>query len=188
MGRLMIRCILSIFILGVITSCATLSKNECIEANWFEIGYRDGSMGRPRALYQEHYKACIEHKVTGDREAYYKGREAGLLAYCTWDTGYKQGSLGRSYKHVCPQESEPNFLAGYEKGYEIYKYKKKMASLENRRLSIERQIKSLEKQMYSSNLSDAQRTKIRSDLKYLDLEYRDVVRELRYHEKMKPAG
>lgn len=188
MERLFLRCLLSIFILSLLTACATLSKNECLEANWFEIGYRDGSMGRSRALYQEHQKACVEYRVTADREAYYKGREAGLLSYCTYDTGYKQGSLGRSYNYVCPRDSEPNFLAGYEKGKEIYKYNKKMASLENRRISIERQIKKLEKKMYSPDLSYAQRAKIRSDLKYLDLEYRDVVRELRYHEKMKPSG
>jgi hypothetical protein len=184
----LLRCILLIFIISIISSCATLSKNECLEANWFEIGYRDGSMGRPRALYQEHHKACIEHRVTGDREVYYKGREAGLLSYCTYDTGYKQGTLGRAYRYVCPQDLEPDFLAGHAKGKEIYKYKKKIASLENRRMNIERQIKNLEKQMYSSKLNDTQRTKIRSDLKYLDIEYRDVVRELKYHEKMKPSG
>jgi hypothetical protein len=182
------QCILAILILGLVTSCATLSKNECLEANWYEIGRMDGTMGKPRALYQEHYKACIEHRVTGDREAYYEGREAGLEDYCTYETGYKQGTLGRAYRYVCPQNAESNFLAGYAKGKEIYKYKRKIASLENRRLRIERQIKDLEKQMVSSNLSDTQRTKIRSDLKYLDIEYRDVVRELRYHEKMKPAG
>ena len=42
--------------------------------------------------------------------------------------------------------------------------------------------------MYSSKLSDEQRTKIRSDLKYLDMQYRDVVRELKYHERMRPTG
>ena len=184
----LLRCILSIFILGVLVSCATLSKNECLEANWYEIGRMDGTMGKPRALYQEHYKACLEHKVNGDREAYYKGREAGLESYCTYDTGYKQGSLNRGYRYVCPKNLEPNFLAGYAKGQEIYKYQRKIASLENRRLSIERQIKDMEKQMYSSTLSDEQRTKIRSDLKYLDIQYRDVVRELKYHERMKPSG
>ena len=43
----LIRWILPIFILGILTSCATLSKNECLEANWFEIGRRDGVTGKP---------------------------------------------------------------------------------------------------------------------------------------------
>ena len=182
------RGLLLILISGLLASCATLSKNECLEANWFEIGHRDGIAGKPRALYQEHYKACLEHGVKGDREAYYKGRETGLASYCTYDSGYQQGSKNRAYRYVCPQSLEPHFLAGYAKGQELYKYRRKIASLENRRTSIERQIKDLEKQMYSSELSDEQRMKIRSDLKYLDIQYRDVVRELRYHERMKPSG
>ena len=177
-----------LLILSLLASCATLSKNECLEANWFEIGYRDGIAGKPRALYQEHYKACMEHGVKGDRGAYYKGRETGLVSYCTYDSGYQQGRRNRAYSYVCPQNLEPDFLAGYAKGKELYRYKRKIASLENRRSSIERQIKDLERQMYSSDLSDEQRIKIRSDLKYLDIQYRDVVRELRYHERMKPSG
>jgi hypothetical protein len=182
------RWIFPIFILGMLASCATLSKNECLEANWFEIGRRDGVMGKPRSLFQEHYKACLEYAVKGDREAYYKGREAGLESYCTYETGFNQGCLNRAYRYVCSSNLEPNFLAGYAKGHELYKYNKKIASLENRRKSIEKQIKDLEKQMYSSDLSDEKRIQIRSDLKDLDIKYRDVVRELRYQERMRPSG
>jgi Protein of unknown function (DUF2799) len=180
--------ILPILILGILTSCATLSKNECLEANWFEIGRRDGATGKPRSLFQEHYKACLKYAVKGDREAYYRGREAGLGSYCTYETGYKQGSLNRAYRYVCPSNFEPNFLAGYAKGQEIYQYNKKIASLEKHRKSIEKQIKDLEKQMYSSHLSDEKRTQIRSDLKDLDIQYRDVVRELNYQERRRPSG
>ena len=182
------RWILLIFILGMLASCATLSKNECLEADWFEIGRRDGVTGKPRSLFQEHYKACLEYAVKGDKEVYYKGREVGLESYCTFETGFKQGKSNRAYRYVCPPNLEPNFLAGYAKGREIYKYNKKIASLEKRRKNIEKQIKDLEKQMYSSHLSDKKRTQIRSDLKDLDIQYRDVVRELRYQERMKPSG
>ena len=184
----LIRWILPIFILGILTSCATLSKNECLEANWFEIGRRDGITGKPRSLFQHHHKACLEYGVNGDREAYFRGREAGLKAYCTYETGFNQGRLNRAYGYVCPPNLEPNFLSGYAKGQEIYRYNKKVALLEKRRKSIENQIKDLEKQMYSSHLSDEKRIQIRSDLKDLDIQYRDVVRELRHQERMRPAG
>ena len=46
---------------------------------------------------------------------------------------------------------------------------------------------SKEKQPYSVNVSDEKRSEIRSDLKYLDLKYRDVMHELKYLEKSKPA-
>jgi hypothetical protein len=34
--------ILSITMIVAFSGCATLSKNECLEADWFEIGRRDG--------------------------------------------------------------------------------------------------------------------------------------------------
>ena len=43
------------FILATtIMGCSTLSKNECLQANWYELGWKDGNLGRPRSLFQEH--------------------------------------------------------------------------------------------------------------------------------------
>ena len=53
---------------------------------------------------------------------------------------------------------------------------------------IERKITKKEKQLYAEGLSDAQRAEIRSELKTLDLEYRDVSRELKYMQKTKPIA
>ena len=183
----LILAILTLIITGLFFGCATLSKNECLEADWYQIGYKDGSMGAPRSLYQEHSEACVKHNVHADRDAYYRGRSKGLNFYCTQDNGFEQGRLGRKYKYVCPPDREPDFLAGYTQGIELYKYESKISSLERRLRSIESQIQTKEKQLYSSNLSNEQRAKIRSDIKYLDLEYRDAVRELRYLEKMEPV-
>ena len=78
-------------------------------------------------------------------------------------------------------------MAGYRKGQEIHQYESQIASLEHRLRSIESQIQYKEKQLVSTDLSYDTRKKIRADIRYLDLEYRDAVRELRYLEKMKPV-
>ena len=179
-------CILSISITGAFLGCATLSKNECLEASWFEIGRKDGAMGKPRALFQEHSEACKKHGAPPDRDAYYKGRNEGLKSYCTKDNGFKQGRLGRSYQHVCPSELEGEFLAGFVPGMKIRKYELKITSLKRRLETIENEVKRKEEKLFSHRLSDDQRTKIRSDIRSLDIEYRDVVRELKYLGKTKP--
>ena len=102
--------------------CATLSKNECLEADWFEIGRKDGIMGKPRALFQKHCDACRDYNVSPDRNIYYAGRREGLTIFCTEDNGFEQGRLGRKYHYVCPADFEPEFLAGYFRGREIYEY------------------------------------------------------------------
>lgn len=180
--------ILSITIILAFSGCATLSKNECLEADWFEIGRRDGTMGKPRALFQQHRDACLKHSVNPNRDAYYEGRDEGLKFYCTEDNGFKQGRLGRKYQYVCPPELEPNFLAGYVEGKEIREYESKIASLKKRLERIESEIKKKEHKLYSSKLSDEQRAKIRSDIRSLDIEYREIVRELKYLEKTGPTS
>lgn len=166
--------------------CATLSKNECLQADWYQLGYRDGSMGAPRSLFQQHYDACLEHGVHADRAVYFNGRAQGLSTYCTYDSGFNNGKAGSRYQHVCPPELESGFMAGYRKGQEIFQYESQIASLEHRLQRIESQIQSKEKQLVSSDLSYETRKKIRADIRYLDLKYRDAVRELRYLEKMRP--
>jgi len=178
--------ILCTTIMAAFSGCATLSKNECLEADWFEIGRKDGSMGKPRALFQQHRDACLKHSVNPNRDAYYEGRDEGLKFYCTKDNGFKQGRLGRKYQYVCPPELEPDFLAGHVEGKEVRQYDSKIASLKKRLERIENEIEKKESKLYSSKLSDEQRAKIRSDIRTLDMEYRDIVRELKYLEKTGP--
>jgi hypothetical protein len=168
--------------------CATLSKNECLQADWFEIGRRDGTVGKPRAVFQKHYEACIKHGVKADTEGYYAGRAEGLKSYCTEKSGFDHGRQGRAYGYVCPSEMESKFLVGYARGKRLYKIEAKIASLERRLKKIEKEIGAKEKQLYSSKLSGDKRARIRSDIKALDLEYRDAVRELRYLEKSLGSG
>ncbi len=166
--------------------CATLSKNECLEADWFEIGHKDGMKGKPRALFQQHVDACIKHGVAPNRDAYYAGRDEGLRIYCTGDNGFEQGRLGRIYQHVCPPDLEPEFLAGYYEGRKIYEYETQVAYLEGQLRRIKKQIKAKEKALYSDKLNDEQRAIIRSEIRSLDLKYQDVVRKLISLAKTKP--
>ena len=121
-----------------------------------------------------------------DRQAYYRGRAEGLQSFCTYNNGLAQGKQGRTYKQVCPPELEPDFLAGFEKGKRIHVYESKIATLENRRQSIERQIQKKEQKLYSSDISDQKRTELRSDLKVLDLQYRQASMELKVLQDNQP--
>jgi len=164
---------------GVFGSCASMSKSQCLQADWYEIGNRDGSLGKPRTLFQSHYDTCLEYGVHADRQAYYRGRAEGLQSFCTYDNGLAQGKLGKIYRQICPPELEPDFLAGFEKGKRIHVFESKIAALEKRQQSIERQIKAKEQKLYDSDTSDRKRTQLRNDLRVLDLQYRQTSMELK---------
>ena len=178
--------LLSVAMIALLLGCATLSKNECLEADWFEIGRKDGMMGKPCALFQEHVDACIKYGIRPNRNDYYAGRDMGLNVYCTENNGFEQGRRGKKYQYVCPPGLEPAFLNGFNQGMEIYNYESKVASLERRLKRIEEQIEDKKKKLHSSKLSDKKRATIYSEIMSLEIEYRDAVRELTSLAKTKP--
>ncbi len=93
-----IKATLWLLLIGCFFNCSTgLTRYECLEANWHEIGFVDGSEGEPRSKFQEHAENCLRYDVHVGREAYYRGRDQGLKAYCTQDKGFDLGILGQKY-------------------------------------------------------------------------------------------
>jgi len=212
-------------VLVMVAGCASVSKEDCLVTDWYELGRADGRMGKNRTALQGRAKACLEHGISADRQAYYAGHGQGLKSYCTEQNGfdlgqkglpfntvcplqldagfragydkgiryycseskgYELGYQGKAYRYVCPPELEPEFRAGYEKGRELYQYEAELASLHRQLKNIERKTREKEKQLYAANLTDAQRSQIRAELRDLDLRYRDVSRELKYLEVHTP--
>ena len=171
---------LGLALAGVFPGCASMSKNQCLQADWYEIGTRDGSLGKPRTLFQSHYDACLEYGVHADRQAYYRGRAAGLQSFCTYDNGLAQGKQGKTYRQVCPPGLEPDFLAGFERGKRIFVYANRIAALENQLKTIERQINSRQQELHNPNTSNTKRTELRNDLRVLDLQYREISGKLKF--------
>jgi hypothetical protein len=180
--------ILSLLFIGFSLGCAsTLTRNECLEADWYEIGLIDGSEGEPRSKFQEHAENCLKYDVHVGREAYYRGRDQGLKIYCTRDRGFDLGRLGERYNHICPQDLEADFLAGYTKGQGQYNSESKIATLEQRLQRIETQIKSKKKQLLVSDLNRDRKAELQADIKYLDVEYRHTLRDLKQLKNIDPS-
>jgi Protein of unknown function (DUF2799) len=104
----------------MIAGCASVSKEDCLLTDWYEIGRLDGRQGKPRTAFQGRAKACLEHGISADRQAYYDGHDQGLNYYCTEQKGVELGQQGLPYNSVCPLQLEPNFRAGYNKGLQSF--------------------------------------------------------------------
>jgi hypothetical protein len=101
---------------ALLSSCATLGKDECLNAEWFTIGYEDGSRGYPASRIGDHREACAKHGVTPDFPRYEEGRLEGLQEYCTPQKGYGLGAAGKQCPNICPKDLEAAFLEGYNQG------------------------------------------------------------------------
>ncbi|MGD8662879.1 MAG: DUF2799 domain-containing protein [Desulfobacterales bacterium] len=183
-----IKKILSLLFTGCLLGCAsTLTRHECLEADWYEIGLIDGSEGEPRAKFQEHAENCLKYDVQVGREAYYRGRDQGLRVYCTQDRGFDLGRLGERYNPICPQDLEADFLAGYTKGQGQYDSESKITTLEQRLQRLETQIKSKKKQLLGSDLNQDRKAELKADINYLDVELRHTLRDLQQLKNRDPS-
>jgi len=109
-----------LFLLATMASgCATLNKEECIQANWSSIGYQDGSQGESKARLSEHVKACRKHGITPDATLYQRGYKNGIKIFCRADNGYQQGIDKEQYQGICPSSLQTAFLAQYIKGLKV---------------------------------------------------------------------
>lgn len=116
----------------LLSGCAVMGKQDCLNAEWHELGYQDGSTGQDRDHLQQRRQACGEHGISVDRNAYYEGYESGLGRFCTAATGYERGRQGHRYNNVCPPLLEGDFLTGYQRGREVFQMQQYIAEQDRR--------------------------------------------------------
>lgn len=124
--------------------CAGMDQAECTAADWRMIGFEDGTAGKTQGSIGKYRKECAEHGITPNLALYQQGYAEGVRNFCSESNGFNQGRSGRTYQGVCPQELEPDFLAGYSLGREHYVLSREVSSLQSRINSSNNRIRSLE--------------------------------------------
>ncbi len=144
-NKILMLCTLSTLLLGsaLLSGCATMSKDECIHADWHIKGLDDGSQGYALNRIADHSKACARAKITPDIKDYEDGHKKGARLYCLPEKGYSSGRDGSSYNGICPQDLEIKFLRAYRDGQELYSIQRKMNNLTSDISSNEARIESL---------------------------------------------
>lgn len=132
--------LLAAVILGL-SGCASMSADECLVSDWSAIGYEDGSRGLTTDRFSQHRKACAKHGVAADFEAYKRGREEGLVEFCQPGRGFTYGVNGGRYYGVCSADLEPEYVAAYNVGYQLYTLRAAVSSAESAIYARQAQIK-----------------------------------------------
>lgn len=171
---------------ALLTSCTTMSKDECLAGAWGEKGYADGASGYPVTRLEEHAKACAKYQVAPNPGAYQSAREDGLRSYCTFQRGWTEGRAGNTYYGVCRPEEEAEFLPAYRDGRRLYEVVTAVESaqsalnsaisrIENR----EDKLEAKQAELRQNGLSDEERQKIRNRIQEVRGEIRDARRNAR---------
>ncbi len=144
--------------------CASLSREECLTADWRAIGFADGVEGRQTSYIDEHRKACADVGVTPSFEAWSMGYEDGLVRYCEPANGLRVGLEGRTYRGVCTGEQGAEFVAAYRAAYDLFdadsdleRARRDLSSAERDRRRARNRLRDLEDRASDLNLTQEQR-------------------------------
>lgn len=171
---------------ALLSSCTTMSKDECLAGAWGEKGYQDGARGYPLTRLDDHAKACAKFQVAPNPAAYESAREDGLRTYCTFQRGWEEGRSGNSYYGVCRPEAEADFLPAYQDGRRLHDVEEAVSSAESalnsaqaRIADREDKLEAKERELRGEGLTDEQRDRIRDRIGEVRGEIRQARRAAR---------
>jgi hypothetical protein len=139
-----IRIAFALMVLGSLGGCASLSEGECLNSDWFDVGFRDGRQGRPTDRINQHVKACAKHGAAPERERYLDGHFSGLGTYCTPHNGLAVGRSGSSYYGVCARHDEAAFMSGYSLGNTLHRAWSRLHHVDSQIVTVEKALKDKE--------------------------------------------
>jgi len=105
---------------ALLSGCATMSKDECKQADWYLKGVEDATQGYATERVIEHGKACARVNIVPDMKDYREGHLKGARLYCVPEKAYSEGRKGAAYNGICPVELEAKFLRAYRDGQELF--------------------------------------------------------------------
>lgn len=147
---------------ALVGSCASLSEEECLSADWRTIGYEDGARGRTADHIAAHREACAEVGVVPDLEAWAAGRRAGLPNYCTPANVYEVGRSGRRLSPVCPAAQAARLGAAHEAGLRHHEIGREIREVERDMARAERRLDEIAGD--DSDAAAAERARLRREL------------------------
>jgi len=146
-NRSLIRFLAAAALLCGMTGCASLSKSECMNASWEDIGIRDGANGRPEEYLIQHSTACAKVGVSPDRGAYLHGREQGLERFCVPNRAYQIGEYGSGFDvGICRNFDQERLQDAYEKGREVHQRSDELSSIDSEIRNIHTRLEDKDKE------------------------------------------
>lgn len=179
------RSILALATVTFLAGCATMNKDECLAANWRQIGFSDGAKGLPNKQIEQHAKACAEYGVQVNLDEYLSGRSQGLATYCQAENGFIVGRSGeKQIATDCPEHLRSAFLEQYNHGLIVHAIESDLESRRSRASHYRRKlhdnserIDEIKTELDRKDLSNDRRTALLNEYNKLVEEKEYVLRQ-----------
>jgi hypothetical protein len=93
-------------------------RSYCAPA--FPVGYTDGAAGKLESDIYNRMPVCMQAAIKLNLTAYNRGRQQGLLSFCTYTNGFDYARQGKSLPEVCPLNLSTKFRMGWMAGREQF--------------------------------------------------------------------
>jgi hypothetical protein len=152
-------------------------KPNCSLLNWFEKGRQDGMQGQPSNNWTMKSAEC-DNMAKKQITDYMDGWNHGLSLYCTKEHGFSIAKSGMTYKKICPENYEEDFLNGFEEGLQVFLIEKETAQIIAQVENLESELRTpevtaLDKVKLEQSIANLNRKKV-SNLKILE-KYNEVL-------------
>ena len=136
-------------ILATITGCASAAKKACLQTDWQQVGYMDGSQGLLAENSAAQRDICVQEGAAPDMAKYELGRRQGLEQYCTAKNGLALGEKGDTYLGACPPELQGPFTKAYHTGLRSHarKLEKDITAMDQKQKELRRELSGIEEEM-----------------------------------------
>ncbi len=119
-----------LLLLLILAACASLTKQQCLEGNWQQIGLADGINGYAPDRLVAHAKSCRDVGITPDAKAWERGRVEGLKTYCQPASAYEVGRIGGAIGNVCSASQRQAMQPAFDQGRNYHEINVKIRELE----------------------------------------------------------
>ena len=102
----------------LLSSCATLTRKQCLTIDWGQLGANEAAIGWPLSRLQQHRKACEKADVIPDAAAWTAGHAVGARYYCRPSNAFERGRALATYHGICTAREEEYFIPLYRLGRE----------------------------------------------------------------------
>lgn len=190
-NKILFKVLILTIVLSALASCSTLSKNECLNADWQTIGYQDGYKGRLKSRLNKHRKSCAEYGVKPKLEEYLTGYDKGLTEYCKPVRGYRRGLLGYNNKRICKGDTRKQYNNAYRYGRHIYGLEHQVKENEEsinyiveRNHRIDEKRIHAERKLINKKLNKAKRRRLVNVIRRMDHKKTHNLNAIRHHENV----
>lgn len=153
----------------LVSSCASITQDECRAGDWETIGKRDAVEGHAPSRLEEHAKVCANFRIVPEEDAYMAGWDEGILIYCTPVNGFNVGRANSGYHGLCPAEVAGSFLEGRQVGLALGDVERRVASAQGRLDSAESDISRIRREINAiernASLTESEKRRLTSDLR-----------------------